>query len=301
MTGATQRWIAAGVFGLAALLAARAASATDVTAADRAFHNYIRETATLPQGQFRLEVRGLEEQKELSSEDQRELDPYINVAGLLQSQQADKGNALQDLTGGVIDLLGSYGLGKNAEVGFDVPSYIQSTRFTNINTNATQRVTNSDIGDISLYLKFKRSVAKHCWAGGGMELSLPNGPVQKGFGTGEMGFKPFLSSRYQRGAFAVGAHVGYETYTGAQPDVFTYGAETIVRASELYALRVEVAGRVFNQNTTLNGGTRWHDAAVYPGIDVNLSDNLTIRPEGMAHLTDVAIDWGIGIGLAYTL
>lgn len=293
MKRATQRWIIAGIAGMALLMAAQAVFATDVTFADRVYANYTQETATVPEGQVRLEVRGLALQKEPSSEDQNELDPWINVAGVLQRPQGQ--NALQNLSGGVIDLLGSYGLGKHAEVGFDIPGYVQSERFTNLSTGQTSTVNNSDIGDILLYTKFNRAVAKHCWAGGGMQISLPNGPLNKGFGMGATGFTPFINTRYQRGAFALGANLGYEIYTGMPKDVFNYGAEAIVRGSDTYALRVEVAGRVFE-----NEGTRFNDAMVYPGIDVKITDRLTVRPTGMAHLTDIALDWGVGLGVATT-
>jgi hypothetical protein len=35
-----------------------------------------------------------------------------------------------------------------------------------------------------------------------------------------------------------------------------------------------------------------------PGIDFNLSENFTVRPEGLANITGTAQDWGIGLGIA---
>jgi outer membrane protein OmpA-like peptidoglycan-associated protein len=140
--------------------------------------------------------------------------------------------------------------------------------------------------------------------GGSFELTLPNGPTHKGFGTDEMSFTPSVSTRYQRGLVALGANVGYQIYTGDQRpvvngndfqavDIFHYGAEVIVRASDTVALRTEVAGRIWSQN-----GDRWNDSVLLPGIDVNISDALTFRPTGWVGLTSTALDWGIGAGLA---
>jgi outer membrane protein OmpA-like peptidoglycan-associated protein len=289
MKGAVQRWIVAGITGVSLAIAAGVASATDVTDNDRVFRNFTRETATVNQGEIRLEIRGLQEQDEENTR--------LNLLGypVHLGFPADK----RELTGGVIDLLGSWGFGKNAELGVDIPGYIQTLKFA----NGTRR-EDQDVGDILLYLKVKRSVAEHCSVGGGLELSLPNGPEQKGFGTGELGFNPYVSTRYQRGPFAVGVNVGYQLYTGSDRTVnnvndfqavgvFNYGAEVILRGSPLYALRTEIAGRVFDEH-----GTRFHDLTVLPGIDFNVSPNVTLRPQGMANGTDTALDWGIGLGLA---
>ena len=151
---------------------------------------------------------------------------------------------MTQLSGGEIDLLGSYGLGKNAEVGFIVPGLFQSLRFQNT-TGPDSTLNEQDVGDLQLYGKFKHSVAEHCAIGGGVELDLPNGPKNKGFTTGETGVTPFVSTRYQRGPYALGVNAGYEMYSGSPPDVFHYGSEVIVRVSENWAFRTELAGRVF--------------------------------------------------------
>jgi len=278
MKGATQSWIAAGLAVLACLGVAGRAAATDTTEADRMYRNFTRETATLSDGQARVEVRGLE----LQDEENTRLNLYGNLQ--LPKHSVDK------VDGGVVDLLGSYGFAKNAELGIDIPGIIESKRLS-----SGQRINNSDIADITLYGKFKRSVAEHCWAGGGVELTLPNGPKDKGFSTGELGVNPFISTRYQRGAFAVGTNVGFDFYSGDVSDVFNYGVEAVVRGGESYALRTEIAGRVWNQ-----AGQRFHDATMLPGIDFNVANNLTIRPTGLANLTKTALDWGVGIGLAGT-
>jgi outer membrane protein OmpA-like peptidoglycan-associated protein len=278
-----------GIIGVALAIAAGVVSAADVTDNDRVFRNFTRETATVNQGDVRLEVRGLQEQDDENTR--------LNLLGypVHLGFPADK----RRLTGGVIDLMGSWGFTKNAELGIDIPGYIQTLKFA----DGTRR-EDQDVGDILLYLKVKHSVAEHCSVGGGLELSLPTGPEKKGFSTGELGYNPYVSTRYQRGPFAVGLNVGYQLYTGDQRPVnnvndfqavgvFNYGAEVIVRPSPLYAIRTEIAGRVFNEH-----GTRFHDLTILPGIDFNVANNLIIRPQGMANGTDTALDWGIGLGIA---
>jgi hypothetical protein len=296
MKRAARRWIVGSIAGVSLAVAAGPAAAADVTDNDRTFRNFTRETATVGDGRIRLEIRGLQAQDEENTR--------LNLYGLL----LPKGQT-QEVTGGVVDLLASYGLGKNAELGFDIPSYIESKKFVP-GTNIHNRVTNEDVGDIMLYAKFRRSVAEHCTAGAGLELTLPNGPVQKGFSTGELGFNPYVSTRYQRGPVALGTNIGYQMYTGDQKDPqrtfedgqpillsdqFNYGVEAIVRGSETYALRAELAGRVFNLR-----GQRFHDAVLLPGIDFNLAQNFVIRPTGLANITATALDWGLGVGMAYT-
>src|SRR5262249_14204461 len=170
MKGVAHRLMVAGLAGFSVMLAAGRAATADVTDSDRTVRNFTRETATVGDGRIRVELRGLHAQDENNTR--------LNEYGLL----LPKGQT-QEVTGGVIDLLGSYGLGKNAEVGVDIPSYIESKKLVD-----GTRFNNSDIGDIMMYLKLKRSVAEHCSVGGGFEMSIPNGPVRKGFSTGELGF-----------------------------------------------------------------------------------------------------------------
>jgi predicted porin len=278
-----QSWVFATVAGVALLAATGAASAADVTDADRVFQNYTRETATVAEHQVRLEVRGLKEQTDDTAR--------LNLAGQhLLGCAVGHPECAKDLDTGIIDLVGSYGLGKNAEVGFILPGMIESLRVTEDNVTTVRH--DADLGDIQLYTKFKREVAQHCAVGAGVELSLPNGSRAKGFGTGEFGVNPFGSTRYQRGPFAVGGNVGYQMYTGDARDVFNYGAELILRLSEEYAVRTELAGRLLRQ------GSHYHDLTILPGVDVNVSENLVVRPTGLVGVSPSAADWGIGIGVA---
>ena len=38
----------------------------------------------------------------------------------------------------------------------------------------------------------------------------------------------------------------------------------------------------------------------YPGIDLKIADNITVRPTGIAGATQDAVQWGLGVGLAMT-
>lgn len=261
-------------WGLTGLAAAEEPAATE---GDRVFRNFTREAATVGDGSVRVELRGLR------VEDQS--NPDLNILGF------PIGDKVDGVSGGTIDLLGSYGLGKHMEVGVDMPVVMQKMRFKTGHT-----IREEDVGDLLLYGKMKRQVAEHCAVAGGLEVSLPTGPESKGFGTGEVGMNPFLSTRYQRGRFAVGAHIGYDFFTGQVDDVLNYSVTGTVRGNENLSLRTEISGRLFKA-----GGVDYHDVSILPGIDVRVSDRFTIRPTLLAGITDDSMDWGIGLGLALQL
>jgi hypothetical protein len=243
-----------------------------VTDADRVYRNYTQETATVDEGHVRVEVRGLTLQDENNTR--------LNLLGFPE-------RGVERVSGGIVELVGSYGFAKNAEVGFIVPGFFQSLHFR----NGGER-NEEDVGDLQLYGKFQRAVAEHCNAGAGLQLSMPNGPEEKGFGTGELGLTPYVSTRYQQGRLGVGVNVGWTFYAGEPPDVFNYGAEVILRGTDTYAIRTEIVGRVFDDNH------RFHDLTILPGLDIKWSDTVTLRPTGMANGTDTALDWGLGAGVA---
>ena len=280
MKGAAQVWFVASMLATLLVIQAGSASAADVTDADRTYLNYTRETATVGEDNLRLEVRGMTVADEGGNR--------LNIIGIrLRRLYPDREG--HNLSGGEIDLLGSYGLGKNAEVGFIVPGLFQSLQFQNAPTlNAT------NVGDLKLYGKFKRSVAEHCSVGGGVELTMPNGSRNTGLSRGELGATPVLSTRYEYGKYALGVNAAYEIYTGDAVDVFDYGTEGIVRVSDTWAFRTELAGQVFK-----DGGHQFDALQLLPGIDFNLSDNMVVRPTGMVGLTNSALDYGIGAGLAF--
>ena len=275
MKRVAQWWMVAQIAGMCLAAAATLAAAADVqvTDADRTYANFTQETATVRPGEIRVELRGI------LQEDQK--NTRLNLLGF-----PVKGVA--SLSGGIIDLVGSYGLAKNVEVGFIIPSYIQSLTLR----SGGNKVNDADVGDFLMYGKFQRPVAEHCMAGAAVQLTTPNGPKDKGFSTGEVGVTPSLSTRYQHGRIGVGANVGWTFYSGDPPDVLNYGAEVIVRASQSFALRTEIAGRVFDQNG------RFNNLQVLPGVDFKWSDMITVRPTGMIGATNTALDWGLGCGVA---
>jgi len=290
MKGRAQRWMVASVAGVAVVVGVQVARAADVTNADRAFSNYTRETATVGEGQIRVELQGVKQQDDGHVR--------LTVAGL--PLRAVYPNARVDSADtGLLNLIGSWGFAKNAELGFVIPGLFQSTQFTQGPPDFASggpTVNDADIGDFLLYTKFQQAVAKRCSLGGGVELTFPNGPSDKGLGTGEFGVNPFVSTRYEYRMIGVGLNVGYHMYTGDADDVFSYGTEMVLRVNNEWALRTELAGRVFNAV-----GTRFHELQILPGVDLNLSERITIRPTGMIGGTDSAPDWGIGAGIAVTL
>src|SRR5262249_42677514 len=96
------------------------------------------------------------------------------------------------------------------------------------------------------------------------------------------------------GPLGGGLNVGYQIFDGGAVDVFNWGVEVFVRPGPSWVIRTELAGRVFNE-----AGKTFDDLTVLPGIDYNLTDYLTIRPTGLAHGTESAMEWGIGCGMAY--
>jgi len=279
MKGAAQQWIVGSVMaGVAFAMATSAAFAVDVTVtdADRIFKNYTRETATVAPQQFRVEVQGIYQDSTGT--------PSVTIYGFKAPQNAN------GLSGGNFNLIGSYGVTKGAEVGFVIPGYYQTTTFTDAHS---QNV--GDIGDFLMYGKFQRNIDENLNAGGGLELTTPNGPVQKGFGAGALGLNPFVSTRYTSGRWALGLHIGYQFYTHTAPNMFNYSTEGILKVSDAWSLRCEWSGTVFSQ-----GGQRLWPAYFYPGLDYYLAENLVLRPTGIANGTKDAISWGLGLGVAMT-
>jgi len=268
------------------------ALAADVTDADRLFRNFAQEAAVIEKGQVRIEVRGITLHNEQKGDGLQVIlrgfpagdsDPEDNQDPIKRRDD------IREVSGGIVDLVGSYGLFKNTEVGFVLPAVLQGLRFSDATEN------NNDFGDLALYGKYRRRVTERISVAGGLEAELPTGSERKRLGTGEVGTMPFLSVRYTRGAAAVGAHVGYQFHTDDLDDVFQWSAQAILRGRQSYAIRAEVAGRHFDY-----GGASFDDVVVYPGIDYNYSANLTFRPTALAGITDEALDWGLGLGVSYT-
>lgn len=292
MKGAAQRWM---VVGLAAVIgcAAGPASAVDVSSRDRLSLNFTRETANVDQGKFRIEAKG--------AIVWNQGDPKLNMAGFPLPQNAES------LTGGTLALLATYGFMRDAEGGFQITGVWQSLQST-YNTGGTQTSTynnTADVGDFLIYAKISRplkelidlpenmdEIEEMVSLGGGLEMTMPNGPTSKGAGSGSFGANPYMSTRVQRGPWALMGHLGYFFYTPDAPDVFNYDISGILRVTDLWGIRCEWSGRVFQ-----SGQTIW-DAVFLPGLDINVADNVIVRPSGMVGNTKYAPSYGIGLGVA---
>ena len=284
--------------------------AVDVKDSDRVYTNFVREAATVGDRKFRLEVRGMTLDNEGGPEltlagvpvETFERERNICTRGNKTPCVAPNDFKLDEVQGGVFDLLGSYGIGTSIEVGVDVPLYVQKSRFleatdgTPNDPEVSQTINATDVGDVLFYGKYRHQLAENCAVAGGLELTVPTGEERDGFGTGDAGFNPFVSTRYQRGPFAVGGHLGYLLYAGSAANVVNWSVETILRGTALYSLRVELSGRYLEDY-----GQKEHDIVVLPGIDFYLTDYFGIRPTGLVGLRDESPDWGIGIGIVATL
>src|SRR5262245_14555168 len=116
MKRAKQGWVAASMLAAGLAMAGGGAFAVDVTEHDCVYSNYTRETATVQEGQARVEIRGIQEQNDDN--------PSLDLAGW-RLRTVFPGKAPTSLTGGIMDLVGSYGLFKNTEVGMLIPYFIE--------------------------------------------------------------------------------------------------------------------------------------------------------------------------------
>jgi hypothetical protein len=300
MKGAASRVGALVVVVVCVVARAAIAIDTDVTDRDRVWVNFTREAAVVGDKHFWIELRGM---KLMDDQGINQTDstgakfdgPTLNLSGYPINKPCTIGGSpgcIDEIDGGRFELLGAYGIGPYIEAGLDLPFIMQEE----ISYVGPDNKEFADIGDLVFYGKFKRQLAEH-WAGAlGLEVNAATGSSSKGFGSGHTGLNPFLSTRYQSGRLALGAHVGFLLNVDGPADVFNWSLEGIVRGNRLFALRCEVNGRQFR-----DFGNNFTDIAVWPGIDFNLTDYLIIRPQAVAHLTSDAINWGIGVGLVFTM
>lgn len=282
------------------------ASRSDISDRDRVWVNFTREAANVGHKQFWIELRGMKlmddqqiKQPDSTGEPGATFEgPTLNLAGYALNDDnrcgglAGESGCVTDIDGGRLDLVGAYGLLSTLEVGFDFPFVMQES----VNFSNDADANEVGIGDLTLYGKFKRQLTEHVAGAAGLEINAPTGASSKGFGAGHTGLNPFLSARYQSGRVALGSHVGFLLNVDDPPDVFNWSLQGIVRGNALFSLRCEVNGRLFN-----SGGETYNDVAVWPGLDFNLTDYFIIRPQGLAHLSTDAINWGLGVGFVFTM
>src|SRR5262249_11000563 len=150
-----------------------------VTDADRLWENFRREAAVVNSGQFRFELQGI-----TLNADRSGLGPQV------MSRGTPPGNISQNqiltnlsvLSGGLISLIGSYGLFGNTEVGAQIEGVFQGLRFFNTNTAPPNLSTNggqiqnaNTFGDMWLYGKYRYMVNDEFGVAGGVEVRLPTG------------------------------------------------------------------------------------------------------------------------------
>lgn len=309
-----------GVLILGFVALGQAQEDVKVTDQDRLWENFRREAAVLDQGRFRLEVQGIT----LNADRSTGGTPQVILRGTPAGQPTDSQtmNNVAEVSGGLLKLIGSYGLFENTEVGFEIQGVLQGLRYFVPGTNTTiqgGKENSSTIGDTWIYGKYRYPVNENLGVGGGVEVRIPTGEVgsactnygtvltptgtaqvctaKKGVraGTGEVGTEPFVATRYSQGRWAAGATAGWQFNTGDLDDMFHWSAEGILRASSRWAFRTEFTGHLYDY-----GGARINDVYCSPGIDYNFSENVTVRPQGQVGITDPALQWGLGIGLAYT-
>ncbi len=262
-----------------------------VTERDRLWANFGREAAVVGSGKLRLGTQAMA--INYGSEDPNtdftgfpitDLERALDIAGTPDTVKAIEGTR--------IDIQGAYGLGPTIEVGVDVPVYLERISF-----NGSKKAINTEnIGDVVIHTKFRKMVSSSTSIGGGLEITTPTGQESKRIGTGELGFNPFVNVRYTSGGFAVGGHVGFQMFENAVEDVLNYSAFLIARHNECLALRIEVNGRFLRQ-----AHNDFHDVSILPGLDVSITDRITVRPQAMFGLNDDAYSWGAGLGAVVEL
>ena len=293
--------LAIGLVAMASVALAQEAASPppdkrNVTDKDRMWANFTREAAVVGDRQFWIELRGMKLMNDQAIKQTNSLGtfegPTLGLNGYPIKPFAEKkGKNVEEIDGGRFDLIGAYGI-EMWEVGMDLPFVMQQQ----IEFVDGTFQNDANVGDMVLYGKYKMQWDDE-WAGGlGMEMSIPTGPEDELLGSGDLGLNPFVSTRYQSGRVGLGGHLGFLLNTGSQPQVFNWSLQGVVRGNEHFSLRTEIVGRLFN-----NVGSTFNDIAVYPGLDFNLTDNFIIRPEGLAHLSTDAINWGIGIGFVFTM
>ena len=273
-----------------------------VTERDRQWANFTRESAMVGSGELRLGLQTFlfnkstnDRTPDLTGFPVDDLERALDIrAGLPDPIPGEEDDFAADrarvktVEGTRFDLLGAYGLGPFAEIGFDMPFFSESIKFASDHPT----INTGDVGDLMIFTKFRKTVATNTTVGGGLEISVPTGSERKRLGTGELAFNPFVNTRYTWNRLAVGGHIGFNMAQGSVPDVFNYSAFAIARGTDVFALRLEVVGRFFR-----DFGDDFNDISVWPGVDINVTDRITVRPQGLAGLTTDAWEWGIGAGV----
>ena len=287
------------VLGCVALVQAQetksAVAEVTVTDKDRLWENFRREAAVVDEGQFRFELQGM------ALEATRTTDGAQVIIRGTPPGEINRNEIREDIresSGGFVSLLATYGVFPNTEVGAQIYGIFQGIRFANPATgNTTNGPKNNEntFGDMWLYGKYRYKVMEDLGVAAGVELRLPTGDKDDYTGTGEVGTNPFVSARYTRDRWGAGINAGYQFNTGELDGMFNWSVDGLVRPGARWAFRAEFTGWEYDY-----GGQSINNVYCSPGIDYNFSEEFVIRPQGQVGLTSPAMEWGIGVGLAYT-
>ncbi|HSG05208.1 MAG TPA: hypothetical protein VLB09_02300, partial [Nitrospiria bacterium] len=89
----------------------------------------------------------------------------------------------------------------------------------------------------------------------GFRVSVPVAPEEKGIGTGEVSFTPFVSGGVNLLGLNLRAYTGYEIFnesTNSVPDSFLYGGSLLFRLGKHVAVRTELNGFRFNSKNYIS-------------------------------------------------
>jgi len=190
----------------------------------------------------------------------------------------------------------AYG-GENWEAGIQIP-YIRVDGRACYGRFGCVKDGSDGIGDIQLFGKYVARF-EHVHFGGGLDLSLPSGDEDKGFGAGELGVAPFGTAALVFDQIELRSHVGGMLYTESDdgpygpipPRYLFYGGGLFFGLNEYVAVRAEVNGALFDRSRYEN------DVSFQPGVDVRIPlgvIDMLLRPTGFVGLTHAAPDWGVG-------
>jgi hypothetical protein len=258
-----------------------------VTENDRLWVNFGRESAVVGSGNLRVGVQAMainygvnDRTPDFTGFPVNDLEQALEIAGTPDKVKGVEGTRM--------DVVGAIGLGPTIEFGFDVPVFVERIFFE----GNTPDINTSDVGDLLIHAKFRKMVSNNLAVGGGLEISTPTGSEKKRLGTGELGFNPFINARYTSGGFAVGGHLGFQMFENDVKDVLNYGAFLIARRDAHLAFRLELNGRFLR-----DFGKDFSDISLWPGLDINITEHIGVRPQAMFQLNSDAMTWGGGLGI----
>lgn len=158
------------------------------------------------------------------------------------------------------------------------------------------RPSGRGIGDIKVSTKRVWKRSEFLTTAAGFRVSVPVAPEEKGVGTGELSFTPFVSGGISLLGLDLRSHTGFEIVnesTNSVPDTFLYGGSIHFRLGKHVAVRTELNGFRFNSRYYLS---------VEPGLDFRIAtqeNNIIFRFYSSKGLTDRTLDFSAGGALVF--